>query len=125
MLPQPSGSYRPKLGRSPPSGAPIAHAPLPSLRQIRREAPLLRSNMSGPTLDNAESRLGGREQYVVSHYRLGETLQGKRANLFGRYASFERRVDALTEQNLPVPGLSAKTGGDIAYGADRGVAEAF
>jgi hypothetical protein len=34
-------------------------------------------------LDNTESRLAGRERHVVGHCWLGETLQGKRANLFG------------------------------------------
>jgi hypothetical protein len=46
-------------------------------------------------VDDAESRLAGRERHVVGDDRLGETLQGKRANMFSRYASFERHVDAL------------------------------
>ena len=78
-----------------------------------------------PPFDNTESRLGGRERHIVGHDRLGEALEGERANLFGGDASLQRDIDALTEQNLTVFGLSAKTGGDIAHGADRGVARAF
>src|SRR5262249_8333201 len=57
--------------------------------------------------------------------RLGETLQDNHANLFSRYASFERHVDALTEQNLAVPGLAAEPRRDIAHGAYRGVSGAL
>ena len=46
--------------------------------------------------DNTESRLDGRERHVVGHYRLGETFQGERAELFERDASFERDGDALS-----------------------------
>jgi hypothetical protein len=38
--------------------------------------------------DNAEGRLAGRERNVVGHYRLRETLQAERANLFGCDAPF-------------------------------------
>jgi hypothetical protein len=69
--------------------------------------------------------LGGRERHVVGHHRLGEALKGERANLLGGNAPFEGDVDALTEQNLAVLGLSAKTGGDIAHCADRCVAGAL
>ena len=40
-----------------------------------------------PPFDNTESRLGGRERHVVGHDRLGEALEGERANLFGYDAS--------------------------------------
>src|SRR6516164_9084312 len=73
-------------------------------------------------VDNAENRLASRERHVVGNDRLGETLQDKRAKLFSRYASFERHVDALTEQNLAVLGLAAEPCCDIAHGANRGVA---
>jgi integrase len=36
-----------------------------------------------PPFDNAESRLTTYKRHVVGHYRLGESLQGERANLFG------------------------------------------
>ena len=65
------------------------------------------------------------ERHVVSHYRLGEALEGERADLFGCDASPERDIDALTEQNLAVRGLGTKTGGDIAHRADRGITGAF
>jgi hypothetical protein len=55
----------------------------------------------------------------------GESLQDERANLFGCYASFARRVEALTEQNLAVLGLVAEPRRDIADGADRGIAGAL
>jgi hypothetical protein len=68
--------------------------------------------LTGPSViapvDNAERRLASRERHVVGDDRLGETLQGERANLFSRYAFFERHVDALSEQNLAVLGLAAE-----------------
>src|SRR5262245_8662458 len=72
-------------------------------------------------VDNAERRLADRDWHVVGDDRLGETLQDKRANLFSRYASFERHVDALTKQNLAVLGLAAEPCRDIAHGANRSV----
>src|SRR5262249_41240888 len=42
-----------------------------------------------------------------------------------RYASFERPVDALTEQNLAVLGFAAEPCCHIAYGANRSVAGAL
>ena len=41
-----------------------------------------------PPFDNAESRLTAYKRHVVGHYRLGESLQGERANLFGCDTSF-------------------------------------
>ena len=76
-------------------------------------------------VDNAESRLASRERHVVGNDRLGETLQDKRANLFSRYASFERYVDALRKQNLAVLGLAAEPCRDIAYGPNRSVSGAL
>src|SRR5215471_19560942 len=76
-------------------------------------------------VDNAESRLAGRGRHVVGNDRLGETLQGKRANMFSRYASFECHVDALTEQNLAVLGLAAEPCRHVAHGADRSVSGAL
>jgi hypothetical protein len=35
------------------------------------------------TFDNPKSGLGSREWHVVGHDRLGEALEGERANLFG------------------------------------------
>src|SRR5215475_6617800 len=76
-------------------------------------------------VDNAESRLASHERHVVGNDRLGETLQRERANLFSRYASVERHVDALTEQNLAVLGLAAEPCRHIAHGANRGIAGAL
>src|SRR5215831_1035363 len=76
-------------------------------------------------VDNAERRLAGRGRHVVSNDRLGETLQGEPANLFSRHASFERHVDALTEQNLAVLGLAAEPRRDIAHGANRSISGAL
>src|SRR5215467_3504797 len=76
-------------------------------------------------VDNAERRLADRERHVVGDDWLGETLQGERPNLFSRYASFERHVNALTKQNLTVLGLATKPCRNIAHGADRRVAGAL
>ena len=47
----------------------------------------LRSNTLRTPFDHTQSRLGGRERHVIGNYRLGETLEGERANLFGGEAS--------------------------------------
>src|SRR5947207_15677229 len=75
--------------------------------------------------DNTEGRLGGRERHVVGHYRLGEPFEGERADFFERCRPFDRDGDTLSDEDLPVLGLSAKPRGEIAHGADRGVAGAF
>jgi hypothetical protein len=54
--------------------------------------PLIGHSMIAP-IDNGKSRLASRERHVVGDDRLGETLQDKRANLFSRYASFERHAN--------------------------------
>ena len=69
--------------------------------------------------------MGTYGRHVVGRYWLGEALQSECANLFGCDASFESRVDALTEQNLAVFGFSTKTGGDIAYCTNRRIAGAL
>src|SRR5262252_3517723 len=76
-------------------------------------------------VDNAERRLAGRERHVVGDDRMGETLQGERSNLFSRYASFERHVNELTEQNLAVLGFATEPCRDIAHGANGSVAGAL
>jgi hypothetical protein len=76
-------------------------------------------------VDNAEGRLASCERDVVGDDQLGETLQGERANLFSRYASFERQVDELSKQNVAVLGLAAEPCRDIAHGANRRVAGAI
>src|SRR5262249_40220982 len=86
--------------------------------------PLTGCSMIAP-VDNAESRLASHERHVVGNDRLGETLQGERANLFSRYASFESHVDTLAEQNLAVLGLAAEPCRHIAHGANRSVAGAL
>src|SRR5881394_240229 len=84
-----------------------------------------RSNALWAAFDNTEGRLRGRERHIVGHNRLGKAFQGDRANLFSCDASFERDVDALAEQDLTVPGLTAEPSRNIAHGADRGIAGSF
>ena len=69
--------------------------------------------------------MSGCERHVVSHYRLGETLQGNRAALLQSDPTAEPGGDALGEQDLPVLDLGAKPRCDVAYCADRGVAGAL
>src|SRR5205823_11872231 len=73
-----------------------------------------RSNALWAAFDNTEGRLRGRERHIVGHNRLGKAFQGDRANLFSCDASFERDVDALAEQDLTVPGLTAEPSRNIA-----------
>jgi len=56
--------------------------------------------------------------------RLGEALEGERADFFERCHVFDLNGDPLGNQDLPIPGLGTKAGGDIAYSTDRGVAGA-
>src|SRR3954471_4671278 len=94
--------------------------------QSRPSSAVATSNsLRAAPLDNTERRLDGRERYVVGHNRLAEAFQGERAKLFSCDASLQGDVDALTEQNLAVRGRRTKTGGDIAHGADGGVAGAL
>src|SRR6516164_9331829 len=96
------------------------------LASVQRERiAAIRSSIRCPSFDNAESGLTTYERHVVGYYGLGEALESERANLFGCEASPQRDIDALTEQNLAVLGLSTKTGGDIAHCTDRGVAGAL
>jgi hypothetical protein len=63
--------------------------PLPSLGEQpgrRMQRPHSNTLWVAP-FDNTESRLGERQRHVVGHYRLGEALEGERANLFGCDAS--------------------------------------
>ena len=46
-----------------------------------------RSNALWAAFDNTERRLGGRKWHVLGNYRLGEALEGERANPFGGDAS--------------------------------------
>ncbi len=69
--------------------------------------------------------MDGRERYVVGHNRLGQSLEGERADFFERCRPFDHDGDTLSDEDLPVLGLSAKPRGEIAHGADCGIARAF
>ena len=57
--------------------------------------------------------------------RAAKTLQLQVSEVFEPRHRFDRSGDTAADQDLPVLGLSTKTGGDIAHGADCGVAGAF
>jgi len=79
----------PLNGRSLRPTAAAGYVPLPSLgEQSSGNVQLPHSNTLRAPFDNTESWLGGRERYVVGNYRLGEALEGERANLFGNDVSF-------------------------------------
>jgi hypothetical protein len=69
--------------------------------------------------------LDGHERHVVGHYRLGQPFQRERADFFERYGLLDRDGHSLPDKDLTVLGLSAKTRGEIAHGADRCIAGAF
>ena len=75
--------------------------------------------------DNTESRLAGRERHVVRDYRLRQPFQGQRTDFFESRCPFDRYGNALAKQYLSVLGLGAQPGGDVADGANRGVAGAL
>ena len=99
--------------------------PLPPLREQLGGRVMSLKRFVGRPFDNTESRLGGRERHVVGHYRLGETFQVSAPTSSSGVVSLDRDGDALTEKDLPVLGLSAQPCGEIAHGADRGVAGAL
>src|SRR5262249_8311372 len=92
---------------------------------LREQPGELHSNALWAALDNTESRLGGYERHVVGHYWLNQPFQRERTDLFERYGLFDRDGHSLSDKNLTVLGLSAKTRGEIAHGADRCIAGAF
>ena len=59
-------------------------------RRNGRDAPTaaIRLSTRCPPFDDAESRLTTDKRHVVGNYRLGESLQRERANLFGCDTSF-------------------------------------
>ena len=126
-------SFAQRVGRSRPfSGRFLLLAegrPMPHRRHLasaqRELTAAIRSSTRCSSFDNAESRLTTYERHVEGYHRLGNPLQRECAHLFCCDISCERGVDALTEQNLTVLGLSTKTGGDIAHCTDRGVAGAL
>src|SRR5262249_37177541 len=55
------------------------------------------------------------ERHVVGHYWLNQPFQRERTDLFERYGLFDRDGHSLSDKNLTVLGLSAKTRGEIAH----------
>jgi hypothetical protein len=64
------------------------------------------------SFDDPESRLTTYEWHVVGHYRLGEALEGQRADFFERGDFFDLNGDPLGNQDLPIFGFGAKAGAD-------------
>jgi hypothetical protein len=68
----------------------LAHPRLPLWRVASTMVERIAAAWSNPrwaSFDNAESRLTTYGRHVVGHYRLGEALEGERANLFDKDAS--------------------------------------
>jgi len=83
------------------------------------------SNTLWTPFDNTESRLAGRERHVVRDYWLRQPFQGQRTDFFESRCPFDRYGNALAKQYLSVLGLGAQPGGDVADGANCGVAGAL
>ena len=83
------------------------------------------SSVRDAPFDNAKSRLIAYDRHVVGHYRLGQPFQRERADFFERYGLLDRDGHSLSDKDLTVLGLCAKTRGEIAHGADRRIAGAF
>ena len=66
--------------------------------------------------------MAGRERHVVRDYWLRQPFQGQRTDFFESRCPFDRHGNALAKQYLSVLGLSTQRGGDIADGANCGVA---
>src|SRR5215471_6821261 len=54
-----------------------------------------------------------------------QPFQRERSDFFERYGILDRDGPSLSDKDLPILGFSAKTRGEIAHGADRGIAGAF
>jgi hypothetical protein len=83
------------------------------------------SNTLWAPFDNTKSRLAGRERYIEGGDGLAETFQCQAAEVFQWDGLFDRGGDATADQNLTVFRLGAEPSGEVAHGADRGVAGAF
>src|SRR6516165_10064636 len=82
----------------------------------------LLSNTLWTPFDNTERRLTGRERHVVRDYWLRQPFKGQRTDFFESRCPFDRHGNALAKQYLSVLGLGTQPGGDIADGANCGVA---
>jgi hypothetical protein len=78
------------------------------------------SESSAHPYPNTESGLSGRERHVVGNHRLGEALEGERADLFGGDASPAATAMALAQAiHRHDPGL--QTAGYLANVGRKGV----
>src|SRR5215831_368055 len=82
----------------------------------------LLSNTLWPPFDNTERRLAGHERHVVRDYWLRQPFQGQGTDFFERRCPFDRHGNALAKQYLSILGIGTQPSGDIADGANSGVA---
>src|SRR5215469_6986610 len=83
------------------------------------------SNALWASFDDAEGRWGSRQRHIEGGYRLGETFQCQAAEVFECDYFFYGRSHATGDQDLAVLRLGTEPSGEVAHGADRGVAGAL
>src|SRR5262249_37076567 len=66
-----------------------------------------------------------RLRHIECRDRPAETLPLQVSEVFELPDPFDRASDAAADQDLPILGRGTEPGGEVAYGADRGVAGAF
>ena len=125
-----SGPPDGRNGAGRPEGASLPRvlgpAPPPTVEQTGADrTTAIRSSVRGPSFDDAQSRLTTCEGHVVGHHRLCQPFQSKFADFFKRRRRFDCDSYPLSNKDLPVRGLGAEPGRNIAHCADRGVAGAF
>src|SRR6516162_6192976 len=91
--------------------------------------PLIRGSDPRPPRDNGQigtsAYRAGALHDVECRDRPPQTFYLQVSEVFDPRNRFDRASDAAADQDLPVLGLSSKSGGKIAHRADRGVAGAF
>ena len=83
------------------------------------------SNAVWASFDDTEGRWVSRERHVEGGYRLGETFQCQAAEVFDCDYFLYGSGDATGDQDLPILRLSTEPSGQVAHGADCGIAGAL
>ena len=83
------------------------------------------SNALWASFDDTEGRWGSRERHIEGGYRLGQTFQCQAAEVFECDYFLYRCSDATGDQDLATLRFSTEPSGQIAHGADSGIAGAL
>jgi len=83
------------------------------------------SNALWAPFDDTEGRWGSRERHIEGGHRLGETFQCQAAEVFECDYFLYCCSDATGDQDLAILRFSTEPSGQVAHGADSGIAGAL